>query len=59
MVGVGRPLFGSGLRGVERGFYGVVGALPAPEEPAGQRGVFDKVARVGSFGRIRLEQIVE
>ena len=59
VVVVGRPFFRSGLRGVERGFYGVVGALPAPEKPAGERGVFDEVARVGSFGRIFFEQIVE
>jgi len=59
MVGVGQPLFGSGLRGVVRGFDGIVGALSAPEKPAGERGVLDKVACVGSFGRILLEQIVE
>ena len=57
MVGFGRPFFGGGLRGVERGFYGVVGALSAPEKPAGEHGVFDEVARVGSFGRIFFEQM--
>ena len=59
MVGFGRPFFGSGLRRVELGFYGVVGALSAPEEPAGERGVFDEIARVGSFGRIFFDEIVE
>ena len=52
MVGFGRPILGRGLRGVERGFDRVKGALPAPQEPAGERGVFDEVARVGSFGRV-------
>ena len=59
MVGFGRPFFGSGLRGVERGFYGAVGSLPAPKKPASERGVVDEIARVGSFGRIFFEQIVE
>ena len=59
VVIVGRPFFGSGLRGIARGFDGVVGALSAPEKPAGERGVFDEIARVGSFGRIFSEQIVE
>ena len=59
MKGVGWPLLGRGLHGVERGFDRVISALPAPEEPAGERGVFDEMVRVGSFRGVFCEQIVE
>ncbi len=50
--GFRRPILGIGLRGVEGGFDGIEGALPAPEKPAGEGGVFDQVARVRGFGGI-------
>ena len=59
MEGFGRPGGGIGLRGVESGFDRVESALAAPEEPAGERGVFDKIARVGSFGRILFEHFFQ
>ena len=57
--GFGWPLRGIGLRGVERGFDGVKGALTAPEELAGERQVFNEIARFGSFGGVLLEQVVQ
>ena len=59
MISLGRPLRGISLRGIESGFDRVEGALPAPEEPAGERQVFDKVARFGRFGRVFFEQVVQ
>ena len=53
--GFGRPESGIGLRSVERGFDGVESALPAPEKPAGEGGVFDQVACVRGFGGILFE----
>jgi hypothetical protein len=56
---IGRPFLGRALRGVERGFDRIVSALPAPEKPAAESGVFDKVARLGGFGGVFLEQVIE
>ena len=55
VIRLGRPLRGIGLCGIERGFDRAVSALPAPEKPAVERGVFDEIARIGSFGRIFVE----
>lgn len=57
--GFGRPESGIGLRRVERGFHGIESALPAPEKPAAEGGVFDQVARVRGFGGILVQEVVE
>ena len=59
MEGFGRPGGGIGLLGVESGFDGVESALAPPEEPASEGGIFDEVARAGSFGRILFEQVIQ
>src|SRR5690242_18067393 len=59
MVGFRGPKLLCGLRGVKGCFYGVIGALLAPEKPASESGVFDQAARLRSGRRVLFKQIAE
>jgi hypothetical protein len=59
VIGFRGPEIYGRLGKIERGLDSVVSALLAPEEPAGESGVFDQAARLHGRGRVFFEQIAE